>query len=230
MFWKKSKEREKQLKALSEKEIQKQLYGEYLGKSERGIEVMDSSAIFESKDERPIEEKFDAKIKKEVAEELDNLRVEFKRLKDEVTRLRKQREALERAEVKLKLPFLKIQHLVIIGSVVVLLVIALISAFTIRFMLTTVAPKKPKIATGEISSKRYIIQAYTTSKREDADEAIRFLSSKGFPAAVKEKKSSSGKSQYVIYIGEYLSKKEANETLQRLKKEKRFKDSFLRTK
>lgn len=230
MFWKKSKEKEKQLKSLSEKEIQKQLYGEYLGKDEQRIEVMDSAAILESKNERPIEEKYDVKIKKELSEELNKLKAEFKHLKDEVTRLRKQREALERTETRLKLPFLKTHHLVIIGSVVVLLAIIFISVLAVRFTFTTVASKKPITASTGISSKIYTIQVYTALRKEDLDDAIRLLSSKGFPTTVKEKKSPSGKSQYAIYVGEYFSKKEANETLQKLKKEKRFKDSFVRMK
>ncbi len=230
MFWRKSKEKEKELKALSEKEIQKQLYGEYLGKKEQPFEVMDSSAILESKNERPIEEKYDAKIKQELGEELDNLRGEFKRLKDEVTRLKKKREALERTETALKLPFLKTQHLIIIGSAVVLLLIVITSILVIKFMFTKVTFKKAKVAVVERSSKRYTIQAYTTTKKEDLDKVIQLLYSKGVPTTVKESKSSSGKNQYVIYVGEYFSKKEASETIQRLKKDKEFKDSFVRTK
>ena len=45
MFWKKSDKKEKNLKNLSEKEIQKQLYGNYNGKSGYRLEVMDSAAI-----------------------------------------------------------------------------------------------------------------------------------------------------------------------------------------
>ncbi len=230
MFWKKPKEKEKQLKNLSEKEIQKQLYGEYLGRGEHKVEVMDSSAIVEQKDERPIEEKYDAKIKKEFSEELKDLRDEFKRLKDEVNRLRKQREALERTEAGFKVPFLKTRHLVVIGSVVVILAIIITSILAIKFMFAKAATKKLKIATtAGLPSKVYTIQVYTTSKREDADNVIRLLSLKGLPTTLKELKSSSGKSQYVIYVGEYLSKSQAKEILQQLKAEKEFKDSFIRT-
>lgn len=230
MIWKKPK-KEKQIKPLSEKEIQSQLYGEYLGKSAHKVEVMDSSAILERKDERPIEEKYDAKIKKEVKEELESLRSEFKRLKEEVNRLRKQREALERAQVRFKFPFLKTQHLIIIGSVVVLLAVIIVSILVVRFMFAKVSVKRPTPApTAVMPSKVYTIQAYTTSKREDADNVVRLLFSKGFPATVKEVKTPLGKGQYVIYVGEYLSKTDANESLQKLRKEKEFQDSFIRTK
>lgn len=231
MFWKKSKEKEEQLKSLSEKEIQKQLYGEYLGKGDPRVEVMDSSAIVERKEERPIEEKYDSKIRKGLSKELDSLKAEFKHLKEEVNRLKKQKEALEHAGGRFKLPFLKTQHLVIIGSVVVLLAIILVSVFVIRFMVTKVSAKKPKIVeTVEVSSKVYTIQAYTTSKRDDADKVIQLLTSKGFPATIKEVKSPSGKTQYVIFVGEYSNKKQANDPLQGLRKEKQFVDSFVRTK
>lgn len=231
MFWRKSKKKEEQLKALSEKEIQKQLYGEYLGKGDLRVEVMDSSAIVEHKEERPIEEKYDSKIRKGLSKELDSLKAEFKHLKEEVNRLKKQKEALEHAGTSFKLPFLKTQHLVIIGSVVVLSAIVLVSVFAIRFMVTKVSAKKPKIVeTVAVPSKVYTIQAYTTSKRDDADKAIQLLSSKGFPATAKEVKSPSGKIQYAIFVGEYSSKKQANDVLQSLRKEKQFKDSFVRTK
>lgn len=230
MFWKKTK-KEKQIKSLSEKEIQNQLYGKYLGRGEHKVEVMDSSAIVEHKDERPIEEKYDAKIKKEFGEELENLRAEFKHLKGEVNRLRKQREALERAEVGIKLPFLKTRHLVVIGSIVVLSAIILTSILAVRFMFAKVSARKTVVAqTGGAPSKTYTIQAYTTSKKEDADNVLQLLFSKGFPATAKEVKTPLGKTQYVIYVGEYLSKDQANATLQKLRKEREFKDSLVRMK
>jgi len=104
VFWKKSDKKEKNLKNLSEKEIQKQLYGNYLGKGGYKLEVMDSAAIVEGKEEKPIEEKFDSKIKKEVDAELKGLQSEFKRLKDEVNRLKKEKESLERTEFWFKPP------------------------------------------------------------------------------------------------------------------------------
>ncbi|KPK38948.1 MAG: hypothetical protein AMJ78_09260 [Omnitrophica WOR_2 bacterium SM23_29] len=231
MFWKKPREKEGQLKALSEKEIQKQLYGEYSGRGDRGFEVMDSSAIGEQEKGRPIEEKYDAKLKKELSKELENLKAEFKHLKEEVNRLKRQKETLERAGAGFKLPFLKTQHLVIIGSVVVSLAIIVAGLFVIKFMVTKVPTKKTK--TVEIvgaPSKIYTIQAYTTLKRDDADKVFQLLLSKEFPATVKEVKSLSGRTQYVIFVGEYSSKKQASDTLQNLRREKEFRDSFVRKK
>ncbi|KPK42763.1 MAG: hypothetical protein AMJ78_01215 [Omnitrophica WOR_2 bacterium SM23_29] len=231
MFWKKAKRKEEQVKALSEKEIQKQLYGQYLGKDEPRVEVMDSSAIGEQKDERPIEEKYSAKAKRQLKEEIEGLKTEFKHLRDEVNRLRKEREALERAEAGLKLPFLKTHHLVIIGSVVVLLVAIIASVLVVRFMFTKVAAKKPGVSeVTELPSKLYTVQVYTAIKKEDADNVSQLLYSKGFPARVREVKSSLGKSQYVVYVGEYSDKEEASQTAQKIRKEKEFKDSFVRTK
>ena len=76
-------DKEKNLKNLSEKDIQKQLYGDYL-KAEDRVEVMDSSFIVREGKESPILEKVDQKARKEVGAELDSLKSEFKRLQGEV--------------------------------------------------------------------------------------------------------------------------------------------------
>lgn len=232
MFWKRSDKKEKNLKNLSEKEIQKQLYGNYNGKSGYKIEVMDSAAIVKEKEEKPIEEKFDGKIKKEVDAELKSLQAEFKHLKDEVNRLRKEKESLERAEFWFKPPFLKVKHLIMIGSVVVLLLVMVASVFTVKFIIKEFKDRK-LLRTTRIESaatKVYTIHAYGASKKEDAQNAMRVLSSKKILSDLKEIKSASGKTKYVIYAGEYLDKKEANKTVEKLRKEKQFKDSFVLTK
>lgn len=232
MFWKRSDKKEKNLKNLSEKEIQKQLYGNYLGKGGYKLEVMDSAAIVEGKEEKPIEEKFDSKIKKEVDAELKSLQAEFKHLKDEVNRLRREKESLARTEFWFKPPFLKVKHLIVIGSAVVLLAVMVASVFTVKFIIKGVREGKVSGAARIESApaKVYTIQAYTTSKKEDAQNAMRLLSSKKILSDLKEIKSASGKSKYIIYAGEYLDKKEANKTVQRLRKERQFRDSFVLTK
>lgn len=232
MFWKKSDKKEKNLKNLSEKEIQKQLYGDYLGRGGYRVEVMDSAAIVEGKEEKPIEEKFDSKIKKEVDAELKSLQSEFKHLKDEVNRLKREKESLERTEFWFKPPFLKVKHLIIIGSFVVLLVVMVAAVFTVKFVVREIKAKNIPVATKIESTamKVYTIRAYTTSKKEDAEKAMRLLSSKKILSDLKEIKSASGKSKYVIYAGEYLDKKEADKTVQKLRKEKQFRDSFVLTK
>ena len=229
MFWKKSDKKEKNLKNLSEKEIQKQLYGNYLGKGGYKLEVMDSAAIVEGKEEKPIEEKFDSKIKKEVDAELKGLQSEFKRLKDEVNRLKKEKESLERTEFWFKPPFLKVKHLIVVGSAVVLLLVMVASVFTVKFIIKEIKEGKPSGATKieSAATKVYTVQAYTTSKKDDAQNAMRFLSSKKILSDLKEIKSASGKTKYVIYVGEYLDKKEADKTAQRLRKEKQFRGSFV---
>lgn len=232
MFWKKSDKNEKNLKNLSEKEIQKQLYGDYLSKGGYRVEVMDSAAIVEEKEEKPIEEKVDSKMKKEVEAELKSLQSEFKHLKDEVNRLRREKESLERVEFWFKPPFLKVKHLIVIGSIVVLLVVMVAAVLAIRFVIKEIRAKNISVATKieSTATKIYIIQAYTTSKKEDAEKAMRFLSSKKILSDLKEIKSISGKTKYVIYAGKYLDKKEADKTVQKLRREKQFKDSFVLTK
>lgn len=140
MFGKRS-DKGKNLKNLSEKEIQKQLYGEYL-KGAYGVEVMDSSFLVKEKEEHPIHEKLDTKAKKELNAELEGLKSEFKRLQGEVNRLSKEKESLDRSEIWFRPPLLKTKHLVIIGSVVVLLAVAAASFFTIRFFVTKVGHKE----------------------------------------------------------------------------------------
>jgi len=231
VLWKRSDKKEKNLKNLSEKEIQKQLYGNYLGKGGYRIEVMDSSAIVEEKEGKPIEEKFDSKIKKEVEAELKGLQTEFKHLKDEVNRLRKEKDSLERAEFWFKPPFLKVKHLIIIGSAVVLIGVMVASVFMVKFIIKEIKEGKVSSARVESSSaKVYTIRAYTTSKKEDAQNAMRLLSSKKILPDLKETQSASGKSRYIVYAGEYTDKKEANKTVQILRKERQFKDSFVLTK
>ncbi len=230
MFWRRSQDKDKGVKKLSEKEIQRQLYGDYLSKDAYGIEVMDSTAIVKEKEERPIEEKFDAKIKKEVSAELESLKGEFKHIKEEVSRLKKEKEALEHSESAFKLPFFKTRHLVIIGSIVVLLVILAGSILVVKFLITKVAPQKTVVVADKrtVSAKIYTIQVYTTSKKEGAEEVIRLLYSKKIiPVTLKEIKSGSGKMRYVIYAGEYSDKKEADKVVRNLRLEKQFKDSFV---
>jgi hypothetical protein len=85
MLFGKRPDKEKNLKNLSEKEIQKQLYGEYL-KDEERVEVMDSSFIANEREEYQIKEKIDDKARKELTAELDGLKTEFKRLQGEIGR------------------------------------------------------------------------------------------------------------------------------------------------
>ena len=138
MFWKKYDKTDKGVKNLSEKDIQRQLYGNYLDK----VEVMDSSFLLKEKEEVPIHERFDEKAKKELKAELEGLKGEFKRLKGEVSRLKKDKESLERSEIWFKPPFLKAKHLVIIGSIVVLIAIASASYLAIRFFVSKVGHKE----------------------------------------------------------------------------------------
>lgn len=160
MFWKKYDKTDKNVKNLSEKDIQKQLYGNYLDK----VEVMDSSFLLKEKDEVPIHERLDEKAKKELKAELEGLKGEFNRLKGEVNRLRKDKESLEHSEIWFKPPFLKAKHLVIIGSVVVLITVASISFFVIRFFISKVSHK-------EVPSVSLKSEA-TVSKKETAPSKI----------------------------------------------------------
>lgn len=161
MFWKKPDKTDKSVKNLSEKDIQKQLYGGYVGK----VEVMDSSFIVKEKEEAPIEEKLDAKIKKELNAELEGLKSEFKRLQGEVSRLKKDKESLERSEIWFKPPFLNTRHLVIIGSLVVLILAASGSFFAIKFFVSKVNHKQPVLAETTVSKKETVPPKITAVKK-----------------------------------------------------------------
>ncbi len=134
-------DKEKNIKNLSEKEIQKQLYGEYL-KDEERVEVMDSSFIAKDKEEYNIKEKFDDKARKELSAELDSLKTEFKRLQGEVGRLKKEKESLDRSDIWFRPPLMKTRHLVVIGSAVVLIAAAAIIVLTFRFFVSKVGHKE----------------------------------------------------------------------------------------
>ena len=165
MFWKKSERSDKSVKNLSEKDIQRQLYGNYADK----VEVMDSSFLVKEKEDVPIRESIDAKAKKELNAELDGLKGEFKRLQNEVNRLKRDKESFERREIWFKPPFLNTRHLVIIGSLVVLIAIASVSFFTLRFFISRVSHKEatPTLAGYEttISKKENVPAKITTIKK-----------------------------------------------------------------
>lgn len=137
-------DKEKNLKNLSEKDIQKQLYGEYL-KDEPRIEVMDSSFIVKEGKDHAIQEKVDIKAKKELGAELDELKSEFKHLQGEVNRLKREKESLDRAEIWFKPPLLKTKHLVIIGSIVVLLAVAVSVVSAAKFVISKIGHKEALI-------------------------------------------------------------------------------------
>jgi hypothetical protein len=141
MLFGKKPDKEKNFKNLSEKEIQKQLYGEYL-KDEERVEVMDSSFIANEREEYQIKEKIDDKARKELTAELDGLKAEFKRLQGEVGRLKKEKESLDKSDIWFRPPLLKTRHLVIIGSVVVLIAAATIIVLTFKFFVSKVGHKE----------------------------------------------------------------------------------------
>lgn len=164
MFWKKPDKTDKSVKNLSERDIQSQLYGKYLEK----VEVMDSSFLVKEKGEVPIHEKFDEKAKKELKAELEGLKGEFKRLQGEVNRLRKDKESLERSEIWFKPPFLKAKHLVIIGSLVVLIAAASVSFFAIKFFISKVGHKEialPSLSSGTTVTKKETPAKVTTARK-----------------------------------------------------------------
>ena len=150
-------DKEKNLKNLSEKDIQKQLYGDYL-KDEYRVEVMDSSFIVKENKESPIQEKVDQKAKKEVGAELDSLKSEFKRLQGEVNRLKKEKESLDKPDIWFRPPLLKTRQLVIIGSIVVLLAVAAGVVYTAKFLVSKVGRSE--------GSKASIERSAETAKKE----------------------------------------------------------------
>ena len=172
MFWKKYDRADKNVKNLSEKDIQRQLYGNYLNK----VEVMDSSFLVKEKGEAPIREKYDEKVKKELKAELEGLKGEFKHLQGEVNRLRKDKESLERSEIWFKPPFLKAKHLVIIGSLVVLIAVALVSFFAVRFFLSKVSHKET--ASSVLSSAPAVTKKEAPTKVSPAKKSVKKVTEK----------------------------------------------------
>jgi len=168
MLFGKRPDKEKNLKNLSEKEIQKQLYGEYL-KDEERVEVMDSSFIANEREEYQIKEKIDDKARKELTAELDGLKTEFKRLQGEVGRLKKEKESLDRSDIWFRPPLLKTRHLVIIGSVVVLIAAAAIIVLTFKFFVSKVSHKesnKPAVQKVSEPAKKSIKNVKKASQKK----------------------------------------------------------------
>ncbi|MDD4879016.1 MAG: hypothetical protein PHR22_00985 [Candidatus Omnitrophica bacterium] len=167
MFWKKTDKTDKNIKNLSERDIQRQLYGNYLDK----VEVMDSSFIVKEKEEAPIKEKFDAKAKKEIGTELEELKGEFKRLQGEVNRLKKDKESLERPEIWFKPPFLKTRQLVVIGSLVVLILAASASFLAIKFFISKVSHKEPPVLSETKVSKKKTVPSKSSAVKKPVKKA-----------------------------------------------------------
>lgn len=220
------------LKKLSEKEIQKQLYGNYLDKEDSRVEVMDSSAIAKEFDKATIKEEIDGETKKEIENGLKDIQSEFKRLSIEVKRLRKEKEVLEHSVSWFKLPFLKTKYLVIIGSLVILSAVIIVSFLAIRFIVKEVGAKAlvPEVKKTDTAVKIYTIQVSTSFKRDDAERVIRNLSSKKISYVLDENKTDSGKIKYVIYAGSYEDRQEAEKAAKRLKNERLFRDCFVLSK
>lgn len=151
LFWEKTGKKEKDVRKLSEKEIQRQLYGDYRGR----VEVMDSSYLSKQNEEEPIREKVDAKAKKEINSELEALKSEFKRLESEVNRLKKDKKSLERPEVWFRPPLLKTRQLVIIGSVTVIIIASVVGFFAVRFFVSKVNRKPvPEVSKTELAKEK----------------------------------------------------------------------------
>lgn len=168
-------DKEKNLRNLSEKDIQKQLYGDYL-KDEDRVEVMDSSFIVKEDKESPIHEKVDQKAKKEVGAELDSLKSEFKRLQGEVNRLKKEKESLDKPDIWFRPPLLKTRQLVIIGSIVVLLAVAAGVVYTARFLVSKVGHtegSKPSIEKSAETAKKESPAAKPASTKKPAKKTVR---------------------------------------------------------
>ena len=169
MFWNKPGSPDKNVKKLSEKDIQRQLYGNYLDK----VEVMDSSFIVKEKEDAAIHEKTDPKAKRELGAELEGLKGEFKRLQAEVNRLKKEKESLEHPEIWFKPPFLKAKHLVIIGSLVVLVAVAFASFLAVRFFVSKVGHKKEVISSGESKVLKKEAPPKTPTAKKPAKKSVK---------------------------------------------------------
>jgi len=88
-------------------------------------------------------------------------------------RLKKDKESLERPEIWFKPPFLKTRHLVIIGSLVVLILAASGSFFAIKFFVSKVSHKQPVLAETTVPKKKETVPSKTTAVKKPVKKAGR---------------------------------------------------------
>ena len=90
---------------------------------------------------------------------------------------------------------------------------------------TTVPPIPERV-----SSRPYTIQVMVFKNEEGGQKAIDQLKKQEFPAYLKESTTISGKSQFRIYVGDFEKEEDAAPTLAMLKTHLSYRESFVRKK
>jgi hypothetical protein len=201
------------VKVLTESEIQSRLYGEYLGRR--------------NKPEAPVLERslapaHSAPDPKWTGVEI--LKGEMESLRAQLIRLRQERETLEEELKAFKAPRKKEPSRRRGGWVASLALLGLLSY-----------PVGQRFLQASPSSYRepspYTLQVAVYRQREPSSLAVEYLQGLGYPAFLAESSRALGKKQFRVYVGQFVTRAEAEGERQRLASDPRFsdfKDAFVR--
>ncbi len=222
------------VKTLTEQEIQKRLYGKYLGRREGGKSSVTSEAVMQTAQQEeapaaPISQDASALNSEWTGAEI--LEGELKRLRSELIALRQERERLA-AELKRhigsseRMPMaLEINQKKsvrdILRKVTITLILAGCIGMPIGFRFLQASP-----AGGDPSP--YTIQVAAYDVKSLTDQAVTRLQQMGYSAFFVKTPRPNGKSRYRIYVGRFVTREEADLERERLIMDPRFSDAFVR--
>lgn len=241
----KKRKKDKDIKVLTEKEIQEKLYGDYVRPPE------DSRIAAQRKAREQLAKEKDAEYlkRKGVEEELEKLRAELEQTQREISRISKEKRSLERSLSKVmseKEAELHARPKVTIASSRTIFNVAVKIIITLLMLLVIVVASVKLISLranrGQIKQEPaiigerelalpYTIQVCVYEKKDEAESLVSDLEKKGYPAWLVSRTSPKGKIYHNIYIGRFATKKEASNFLDSVKDKeifKEFKDSFVK--
>ena len=221
----------KEIRTLSESEIQEKLYGEYLGRLKKGLSI----PTLPEPTPHHLQADPDWTGKEILVGELEHLREELIALKEERERLAGE---LSRYTVGIAAPIglSSSEALVGISSPpgylsarwlgkffgIGLLVAAIGYSIGSQFLQAS-----PPIGS-EVSP--YTIQVAVYDVKSPAERALQLLQELGYSAFLAEFPHRDGRLQYRIYVGRFVTKIEAEIEKARLNSDSRFSDAFVRLK
>ncbi|MBI1953236.1 MAG: SPOR domain-containing protein [Candidatus Omnitrophica bacterium] len=200
------------VKVLTETEIQSRLYGEYLGRRNRpGAPVLEKRSS-------PVSSAADPQWTG-----VEILKGEMESLRAQLIRLRRERETLEEELKVFKAPRKKEPSRRKGGWVASLALLGLLSyPLGQRFLQASPSSVEPS---------PYTLQVAVYRQREPSSLAVEYLQGLGYPAFLAESSRGLGRKQFRIYVGQFVTRAEAEGERQRLASDPRFsdfKDAFVR--
>ncbi|MBM3252679.1 MAG: SPOR domain-containing protein [Candidatus Omnitrophica bacterium] len=230
----------KAFKKLSEKEIQNRLYGEYsmidFYKSEEARKKITTS---DTKEER--------QKKETLKQELGLIRNEIEDTKKTFIKMDKEKRNLGKKIVALDVSLLNEKRLIslnnfskLFNSFLVIFkgmmkfAIVFITVPILFFTISMISKHflsnlKASSKSSRINlQKGFTIQVAEYERFPEANQLITYLKKRGFQANIFTAESKQGKPRYRIYVGLYQDNTSAYGLLERLRKEEKFSDAFIR--